>query len=71
MFAAALVYFVFGVILFIRDANSEDGRATGKQHLLWGIVGLAIMVSVYGILSIVDNSVKGSGSGSSVISGGN
>lgn len=54
MFAIALVVFIFGVIEFIRerDANSEKAN-TGKQHLLWGLVGMFIMVSVFGIMNLI------------------
>lgn len=53
IFALALMYFLYGVIVFIMNADDETARNTGKKHILWGIVGLFIMVSVYGILGIV------------------
>jgi len=27
----------------------------GKKHMLWGIVGMFIMASVYGIIALLDN----------------
>lgn len=57
LFGLALVYFLFGVFMFVRGADDEEARNTGRQHMLWGIVGLAIMVSVYGILRIVAGTV--------------
>jgi hypothetical protein len=53
LFAIALMYFLYGVIVFILNADDEEARKTGKKHILWGIIGLFIMVSVYGILGIV------------------
>jgi hypothetical protein len=53
LFAVALMYFLYGVIIFIVNADDEEARNTGKKHILWGIVGLFIMVSVYGIIGIV------------------
>lgn len=53
IFALALVYFLYGMVVFIANADNEDARDTGKKHMLWGVVGLFIMVSVYGILKIV------------------
>jgi len=53
IFALALLYFLYGVIIFIKDADDETARDTGKKHMLWGIVGLFIMVSVYGIIGII------------------
>lgn len=55
MFAVALVYFLFGVFQFVQNADSEDAREQGKQHILWGIIGMFIMVAVFGIMRIVLN----------------
>ena len=55
LFGAALVLFLWGGFMFIRDAASDEGRETGKRALFWGIVGMVIMVSVYGILRLAVN----------------
>jgi hypothetical protein len=57
LFAVALLYFLFGVLVFIKNADDESARETGKKHIFWGIIGLFIMVSVYGIISIVVGTV--------------
>lgn len=59
LFALAAVYFLFGLLKFIMNQGSDTEQAEGKQHMLWGAVGLAIMVSVWGILNLVNESVKG------------
>lgn len=56
LFGLALILFLWGGFKFIRDAGSEEGRTTGKRALVWGIVGMVIMTSVYGILRIVTGS---------------
>ncbi len=54
LFAVALVVFIFGVIEFIRERDSNSTKANdGKQHLLWGLVGMFIMVSVFGIMNLI------------------
>jgi hypothetical protein len=53
IFALALLYFLYGILTFVINAGDESKRAVGKQHMFWGIIGLFIMVSVYGILGIV------------------
>lgn len=53
LFAVALLYFLYGVLIFIINADDEKARETGKKHMFWGVIGLFIMVSVYGILGIV------------------
>jgi hypothetical protein len=52
LFAASLVWFVWGVVKFIRGAGDESARKVGRDHMLWGIVGMAIMVSVFAVIEI-------------------
>ena len=57
LFAVAFLYFLYGVFLFVRNADSSEDRATGGRHMLWGLIGLVIMVSVFGIIRFITNSV--------------
>lgn len=57
--AAALLVFLWGVAEYIRGSDSESARATGQQHMLWGLVGLFIMVSAYTILEVLTKSIYG------------
>lgn len=57
LFAIALLVFFWGIVEFIRDAGSEDGRENGKRNILWGIVGMFVMVAVYGIIRIILNTI--------------
>lgn len=59
LFAAAVIYFLWGVFIYISSSNSEDGRKKGAQHILWGLIGLVIMMGVYAILSIATGTVFG------------
>lgn len=52
-FIVAFVVFLWGVMEYIRSANSPDGRKKGHDHMIWGIIGLVIMVGVYGIITIL------------------
>lgn len=61
MFAVALAYFIWGVINYIKGADSDSDRQTGSRHILWGIIGLIIMVSVYSILNIAMGTFFGFG----------
>lgn len=53
LFALAVAYFLYGVLEFILNPESEDKRTTGKSHMIWGIVGITVMLSVWTILGIV------------------
>jgi hypothetical protein len=57
LFAAAILYFVWGVFTFIRKSDDSTERTTGANHILWSTVGLFIMVSVWGIIAIVKKSI--------------
>jgi hypothetical protein len=57
LFALALIYFFWGVVQYIINLNNPAGRTDGQRHMFWGIVGLAIMLSAFGIVNFVFNSV--------------
>ena len=57
VFALALLLFFWGLLsMMIAVSNGED-TATGKRHMLWGIVGMLIMFSVGGIINLINNSI--------------
>lgn len=55
LFALATFLMIWGAFQFIAGAGNEKNREKGKQHLLWGLIGLFIMVAARGILFIVGN----------------
>ncbi|OGI94937.1 hypothetical protein A2917_01900 [Candidatus Nomurabacteria bacterium RIFCSPLOWO2_01_FULL_42_17] len=55
LFALAVVYFLFGLFQFIANANNDEKRTIGRSHMLWGIVGLTIMMGVWFILGLILN----------------
>lgn len=57
VFAVATIVFVYGVFEFIRGADNPEVRKQGQQHMLWGIIGLAIMTSVFTIIRILINTL--------------
>ena len=58
LFFIALGYFAFGIIKMLANPGNEDARKQGKGHILWGIVGMTIMLSVYGIISLIGGTIK-------------
>lgn len=59
LMAAAVGYFLYGVMKFVQNQDNEEAQAEGKSHMVWGVVGLAIMVSVFGILNFINSFVSG------------
>ncbi|MEK7150754.1 MAG: hypothetical protein AAB783_00955 [Patescibacteria group bacterium] len=55
LLVAATLFFMYGVIEYIAKSDSDEGRSTGRRHMIWGIVGLVIMVSAASIVLIIQN----------------
>ena len=55
-FAAALLFFFYGLAIFILKAGGED-QAKGKSIMLWGVIALFVMASITGIISFLGESI--------------
>ena len=55
IFAAGFFMFIWGLVQFLQSMNESADHQEGVQHMLWGIIGMFIMVSVKGILYITIN----------------
>ena len=52
LFAIALIYFFWGLIQFLRASGTDPkAKDIGKTHMIYGILALAVMVSIYGIIN--------------------
>lgn len=57
LMALAVVYFLYGVLIFIQNADNPDMRQEGYNHMIWGIIGIFIMVSAFGIKNLIGSSI--------------
>ena len=53
MFAVALLFFLYGVVEFIINSDKADERELGKSHIMWGIIGMFVMASAWGVIYIL------------------
>lgn len=53
MFLIALVVFIWGVFSYVKGSDSDGERETGRRHMIWGIFGIFIMISAYGIINVI------------------
>jgi len=58
MIAFGVVVFLYGMIEFIAGSASDEKRSTGRRHMIWGIVGLFIAFSVFGLMNLLANMWK-------------
>lgn len=60
LFAVGLLLFAWGIIEFLwgQSASGDASKKeAGKQHMLWGIIGMFVMAAAYAIIQLIDNSV--------------
>jgi len=55
LFTLVTVYFFWGIVEFVRStgAGNEEGIKKGKSHMLWGIIGMAVMGAAWEIVYII------------------
>ncbi len=58
LFILGFLYFIYGVWELVRGAESEEARTTGRQHILWGVVGMFIMISFWGIMNLICRTIS-------------
>jgi predicted permease len=49
----AFLVFVWGVVEYVRNAGEEEARKKGQLHILWGVVGLAIIFGANAIVHLL------------------
>ena len=62
--------FMWGLVQFMMSVSQGEPADAGKQHMLWGVIGLVIMFSVAGIINVITNSIGGTHSNPIEITGG-
>ncbi len=55
-FGLALVYFFYGVAKYILNASSDAASAKkGKDTIIYGIIAIAVIASVWGLVAFLQN----------------
>lgn len=52
MLAIALLVFLWGAFEYVRGADNQTKREEGRRHLLYGTIGMLVMISAFAILSV-------------------
>ena len=51
--ALALLYFFWGLAKYILAAGDEAKKDEGKNIMIWGVIALFVMVSIWGIIGLL------------------
>lgn len=51
--ALALLFFFYGLAKYILNAADDEKKAEGRNIMIWGIIALFVMVSVWGLTTIL------------------
>ncbi|MBI3888809.1 hypothetical protein HY311_03390 [Candidatus Nomurabacteria bacterium] len=54
LIALGVVYFVWGVITFV-VANDEEAKTRGRDRIIYGIIGLAVIIGMWGLVNVLKN----------------
>src|SRR3989344_51404 len=53
----ATLVFLVGVIQYVIAGGDEKKASAAKSYMLWGIIGLVVMVAAWGIVNLVVNTL--------------
>lgn len=57
LIALALVVFFYGLVRYIWGSASAESKTSGRNIMIAGIVSLFVMVSIWGIINIIQGSL--------------
>ncbi len=55
LFAVAIASFIWGIIQYFLNPDNEENRKKGKDYMLWGLISLFVMISVWGLVALIGN----------------
>ncbi len=55
--AVAVIFTLWGVTKFVAAGDNDEARDAGKKSMIWGVLGVVIMVSLWGIINLVQKTV--------------
>ncbi|HTK33130.1 MAG TPA: pilin [Candidatus Paceibacterota bacterium] len=58
LIAFAVLYIIFNVVRYIMAAEDPEKRKSIGGAVLWGIVGLFVILSIWGLVNILSNTFR-------------
>lgn len=57
LIALAVVYFVWGVVTYVISSD-EEAKKTGRDRIIFGIIGLAVIIGLWGLVNLLKNTFQ-------------
>ncbi|KKT20849.1 MAG: hypothetical protein UW04_C0019G0008 [Parcubacteria group bacterium GW2011_GWB1_43_8] len=58
LISLAVVFFLYGILKYISRGDDEESQKKGKNIMIFGIIGLFVMISFWGIVNILINTFE-------------
>ena len=55
LFSLAIAGFIWGIIQYLINPESEEKKKKAREYIVWGIIGLFVMVSMWGLVGVLSN----------------
>lgn len=53
----ATIGFFWGLATFVFSAGDEEKRKEARQKMIWGIIAIAVMISIWGLVRFLTTSI--------------
>ncbi len=55
LISVAVLYFIYNVFQYTIKSGDEEARKKAKGNIIWGVVGLFVIVGVWGLVAILQS----------------
>lgn len=55
LISLAVVGFIWGIIKYFINPDNEEQKKKGKDFMVWGLIALFVIVSMWGIVGVLSN----------------
>ncbi len=69
--ALAVIFIIWNVVKYVIGGSSPDDKSKAGLNVLWGIVGLFVIVSIWGLVNILTNTFRTTGTNQPIPNFGN
>lgn len=58
LIALSVVGFIWGIFQFFLNPDNEEKKKNGKSFMVWGLIALFVIVSMWGIVGLLSNTFQ-------------